>query len=149
MSTRCHIIIKWDDKETFIYHHHDGYPEGVGTELKEILKSCTSYDWETIAEKILGYDDQYEEDSGIHGDEDYIYEIEAKDTYATLKCYSYSGSYRKDVQSSIDDRDIEIQKRVHFSALIGIKNMHAPLVLQFFPYSLGVHVNGVDILNAN
>lgn len=97
MSTRCHVIIKWDDKETFIYHHHDGYPEGVGSELKKILESCTSYDWETIAEKILGYDDQYEEDSGIHGDEDYIYEIEAKDTYATLKCYSYNGLYRKEL----------------------------------------------------
>ena len=94
MSTRCHIIVREVEyTEHYIYHHHDGYPEGVGSELKKILESCPSYDWETIMERILGYDDQYEEDNGIHGDEEYIYEIDSINTHAILKCYSSSGSY--------------------------------------------------------
>lgn len=101
MSTRCHIIVRETDDnsctEHYIYHHHDGYPEGVGSELKKILESCPSYDWETIVERILGYDDQYEEDNGIHGDEEYIYEIDAINTHAILKCYSSSGSYLEEL----------------------------------------------------
>lgn len=105
MSTRCHIVVRETEEtdnaiylcEHYIYHHCDGYPEGVGSELKKILESCPSYDWETIMEKILGYDSQYEEDRGIHGDEEYIYEIDAENTYAILKCYSSNGSYRKEL----------------------------------------------------
>lgn len=101
MSTRCHVIIRETDDSNsntkYIYHHCDGYPEGVGSELKKILESCPSYDWETIMEKILGYSSQYEEDRGIHGDEEYIYEIDAKNTHAILKCYSSDGSYRKEL----------------------------------------------------
>ena len=48
-------------------------------------------------EKILEYNDQYEEDSGIHGDEEYIYEIEAEGVSAILKCYSSDGSYKKEL----------------------------------------------------
>ena len=104
MSTRCHIVVREVEDtdndlctEHYIYHHHDGYPEGVGSELKKILESCPSYDWETIVERILGYDDQYEEDNGIHGDEEYIYEIDAINTHAILKCYSSLGPYRKEL----------------------------------------------------
>lgn len=33
MSTRCNIIIKdRGDRRIYLYHHHDGYPEGVGSE---------------------------------------------------------------------------------------------------------------------
>lgn len=106
MSTRCHIVVR-EIEETdnarylckghYVYHHCDGYPEGVGSELKEILESCPSYDWETIMEKILNYSDEYEEDSGIHGDEEYIYEIDSENTHAILKCYSSDGPYKKEL----------------------------------------------------
>lgn len=36
MSTRCQIRIKNE------YHHHDGYPEGVGADLKEYCKKLPS-----------------------------------------------------------------------------------------------------------
>lgn len=98
MSTRCHVvIIEPDDTEHYIYHHCDGYPDGVGSELNGILESCPSYDWETIMEKILNYSDEYEEDSGIHGDEEYIYEIDTNNTYAILKCFSSDGPNRKEL----------------------------------------------------
>ena len=93
MSTRCHIIVIGENKEKyFIYHHHDGYPEGVGEELKEILGSCVSFDHETILEKILAYDSQYEVDEGIHGDEEFIYYISTLgNDSVTLTCYPYDG----------------------------------------------------------
>lgn len=106
MSTRCHVIIREVEEtdnarylctEHYVYHHCDGYPDGVGSELKKILESCPSYDWETIMEKILDYSDEYEEDSGIHGDEEYIYDIEAEGVSAILKCYSSDGSYKKEL----------------------------------------------------
>lgn len=92
MSTRCHIVvIEEDNTKHYIYHHSDGYPEGVGAELEEVLEACPSYDWETIMEHILAYDSQYEEDSGIHGDEEYIYEIQITNggTGAIYECYKY------------------------------------------------------------
>ena len=106
MSTRCHVIIRETEEtdnaiylctEHYVYHHFDGYPDGVGEELKKILESYPSYDWETIMEKILDYSDEYEEDNGIHGDEEYIYEIEARNTCALLKCFSSDGSNRKEL----------------------------------------------------
>ena len=98
MSTRCHIIIEESfDKEHYIYHHCDGYPEGVGEELKEILEKCPSYDWETIMEKILAYSDQYEEDNGIHGDEEYIYVITPLNSNAILECYTSDGPEMHDL----------------------------------------------------
>ena len=39
MSTRCNVIIKEYDGNFFqLYHHHDGYPEGVGADLEEYIK---------------------------------------------------------------------------------------------------------------
>ncbi len=115
MSTRCHIVVVDDDeKRHYIYHHYDGYPWGVGSELKEILKICPSYDWETIMEKILEYDDQYEEDTKIHGDEEYIYEIYADNTKSQLRCFKSGGAklerlvwvedYPENISQSLEDQ---------------------------------------------
>lgn len=30
MSTRCQIKIRYCNQDILLYHHHDGYPEGVG-----------------------------------------------------------------------------------------------------------------------
>lgn len=38
MSTRCNIIIKDGAERIYLYHHHDGYPMGVGTELQDYLQ---------------------------------------------------------------------------------------------------------------
>ena len=33
MSTRSIVIVKNYDQEIWLYHHYDGYPEGVGFDL--------------------------------------------------------------------------------------------------------------------
>lgn len=103
MSTRCHIVVIDNGEEKgYIYHHCDGYPDGVGEELKEILSKCNEYnDYETIMEKILDYDDSYEEDTGIHGDEEYIYKIYVIGETATLRCFESYGANLGDIIFSI------------------------------------------------
>jgi len=90
MSTRCHVILEKKDCETeFVYHHFDGYPEGVGEELVGLLKKYNKQHWEpvAIANWLEKQDDLYEPDDGIHGDEEYVYVIDC-DKH-TLQCFEY------------------------------------------------------------
>ena len=70
-----------DNTTNYVYHHTDGYPEGVGAELREYLRKwCESRD-EFTAEDFCTYmendDPSYEfENIGIHGDEDYLYTVD-------------------------------------------------------------------------
>lgn len=92
MSTRCHILLEKNDSETkFVYHHFDGYPEGVGEELVGLLSRYNMQNWEpaAIANWLENQDDLYEPDDGIHGDEEYVYVIDC-DSH-TLRCYEYDG----------------------------------------------------------
>lgn len=100
MSTRCNIIVK-DDKgnRIYLYHHHDGYPEGVGTDLKFWAKSAK---WgvyrhyaHSVANSLLkglhspfyGYEDKdYELTSGLHGDIDYFYIVKLYSNADPDKC---------------------------------------------------------------
>lgn len=88
MSTRCNIIIKDGSDRFYLYHHHDGYPMGVGTELSRFLgdyfKPIGSFHphWYggSIATALVKgrafypfdkegkHDDEYEITSGLHGD---------------------------------------------------------------------------------
>ena len=96
MSTRCNIIIKEKNEEPLIiYHHHDGYPEGVGAELKNVISErinsicgCKGTIKKYILSRIL-YDvsHQYEETDSIHGDIEYLYVLEIKDDGVLYKCY--------------------------------------------------------------
>lgn len=91
MSTRATILIKSEkeNKRVSIYHHCDGYPEGVGEFLKNILSSL-GRDWYVynIANKLLKNqrDKYYELTCGQHGDEEYAYLIDVDKR--ELKCYS-------------------------------------------------------------
>ena len=93
MATRAHLIIKdKDGDERFIYHHWDGYPEGVGKEVREFLhleEVANIFNAQEFCKAIEKWDCSYEfEDTGLHGDEDYIYEIDLdKRTY---RCYNVS-----------------------------------------------------------
>lgn len=106
MSTRATILIKSEkqNEQVRIYHHWDGYPEGVGADLKHYLKEVGFFD-----AKIKGYpyfnayliandlikgkcgiidgkpDMGYELTSCQHGDEEYAYLIDCDNK--TLKCY--------------------------------------------------------------
>lgn len=87
MSTRCHIAICNDLKEQEegifkrLYHHCDGYPSGVGSELANILKNAPK-PWtpESIQKFISEYDSDYRPiESEVAWDQEYVYIIFCKD----------------------------------------------------------------------
>ena len=90
MSTRSEILIKdygtyegkkWN-KKVKLYHHHDGYPEGVGKFLVEEvlskLKTSNGYDCDSIANFLIKHkeDEEYEVTAYYHPDIEYFYEID-------------------------------------------------------------------------
>ena len=104
MSTRCNIAVRhkgWDDSGptyTYIYHHCDGYPSGVGSDLKAFLAKHWNKpgDWQWMDYATLMIDDilkgkvggdlDYRFTQGIHGDIEYLYVIDTLDH--TFKCYA-------------------------------------------------------------
>ena len=92
MSTRATICIKEkDEQDIWVYHHCDGYPDDVGSDLKKYLKTL-KYGWiayeianDLIKDRVNLKDDGYELTSGQHGDEEYAYLINCDDQ--TIKCY--------------------------------------------------------------
>ena len=102
MSTRCNIIIKDRDSRIYLYHHHDGYPEGVGAELRAYLERNWNEAWRNywpgshIANELVkGHilypfddekdDDEYQVTYGLHGDIEYCYVINCQ--ARTIRCY--------------------------------------------------------------
>jgi len=97
MSTRATILIKSEKKKESvrIYHHCDGYPEGIGSDMKDFLETICYWDVYEIANDLIKgrcgilvgnrRDDGYELTSCQHGDEEYAYLIDC-DT-KTLTCY--------------------------------------------------------------
>lgn len=82
MSTRCNIIIKDKRGKIYLYHHHDGYPEGVGSDLFERLKVLflNTYLYKTSLANFLVKDtnDEYNITDSIHGDIDFLYTIDCE-----------------------------------------------------------------------
>ncbi len=91
MSTRATILIKSkrNKQEIRIYHHTDGYPEGIGVKLKEFLNGKPYWDVEDIANDLVKGkccdDIYYEITTSQHGDEEYAYLIDCDEKQ--LKCY--------------------------------------------------------------
>lgn len=81
MSTRCNIIIEDQNQKITLYHHHDGYPEGVGLYLYNNIgeKIKTGY-WRAtdVANMLIKSkdDDEYELTTGLHGDIEFLYTID-------------------------------------------------------------------------
>ena len=87
MSTRATIRLKEGENIVNLYHHHDGYPEGVGDDLKNRLNNDKKY-WDMYSFATLlikDNNDEYELTCGQHGDEAYAYLIDF-DT-KTITCY--------------------------------------------------------------
>lgn len=87
MSTRATIRLKEGENIVNLYHHHDGYPEGVGEDLKQRLNNDKGYwDMHSFANLLIKDNtDEYELTYGQHGDEIYAYLIDF-DT-KTITCY--------------------------------------------------------------
>lgn len=105
MSTRCNILFKVNGEEWFwLYHHHDGYPEGVGAWLVDYLTRETNgfTIWpDTMANDLIKNkaglnDDGYELTSGQHGDIEFL--------------YTYDYRYIKDAESDrIREYDVSLR----------------------------------------
>ena len=114
MSTRCNIIIKDGAERIHLYHHQDGYPMEVGTELQDYLQRKWGEYWRSywcgtsIANDLvkghINYplakepheDDEYEVTYGLHGDVEYVYVINCR--ARTIRCYSipWDDEFHKD-----------------------------------------------------
>ncbi len=86
VSTRCNIVIENKNDALYLYHHCDGYPEGVGNELLELsnmLKSgmMPSDVYDTL---VYLYGDYYEITNKLHGDIEYVYNIKLNEDNAEI-----------------------------------------------------------------
>lgn len=75
MSTRCQVKVISRGKEVMLYHHCDGYPEGVGYCLLKLLKKNED-GWrasELVTTMIKN--GNFEITFGKHSDIEYYYEL--------------------------------------------------------------------------
>ena len=95
MSTRCcvKVVKKFNDdnvKEVMIYHHHDGYPEGVGADLVNRSKEkwdkyANGWDIDLIVNDLVkDTDEEYEITCYNHVDIEYLYTIDCDNK--DIKC---------------------------------------------------------------
>lgn len=75
MSTRCQVEVIANGKSVMLYHHCDGYPEGVGYCLLKILdKSKEKWRSSELVNKMITRGD-FEITFGNHCDIEYYYEL--------------------------------------------------------------------------
>lgn len=102
MSTRCALIVTernlWRDErpveEVFrIYRHCDGYPDGMGEDLKDICRSYfevrprESWSQWLVSELARRCSFEIEPKSAVHGDLEYLYRIDV-DGSITVGCWA-------------------------------------------------------------
>ncbi|MFI3241193.1 MAG: hypothetical protein R3Y43_01340 [Alphaproteobacteria bacterium] len=99
MTTRCIIKIKgYYNGKIDIYHHADGYPDGVGLDLYNKIQPLLEENigrieqgyslknnFGTIIESVMGIDNGYEFTENRHFDIDYMYIIDMKKS--TILCH--------------------------------------------------------------
>lgn len=96
MSTRANIVIKKGNDFQQMYHHHDGYPSGVGIELQEFTQEILRDEKKdellqsplSLAQALAKMDNSYElEDTlNLHSDIEYLYVIDMD--MEVVYCYS-------------------------------------------------------------
>lgn len=87
MSTRCEVLIQTQDGEQHkYYHHHDGYPWGVGWDLtQKIMQYPKRFSSENMLRTILTHDYEPEALTVEHGDSEFFYYIKSTENGITLK----------------------------------------------------------------
>lgn len=75
MSTRCQVKVIANGKELMLYHHCDGYPEGVGYCLLKILKKYGNGCWASNLVMKMINRGNFEITFGNHCDIEYYYEL--------------------------------------------------------------------------
>ncbi len=96
IATRCSIIIEQEGSRicpTYIYHHYDGYPAGVGKKLENQLEKYIQNDKslftiDDVAKSICSIDSGYENVYNISWDIEYLYIVRILiGNKLGLKCY--------------------------------------------------------------
>lgn len=106
MSTRSNIIIKKNgqDSQRFVYHHCDGYFEGVGFEIRnniipKYIKKYKEFSVNDLFVELTDYDSQYQKTDAIHGDIEYLYILEViEPDHLVFKCLDVPGFDKYDYE---------------------------------------------------
>ena len=105
MSTRCNVVVRDGGDELWFYRHSDGYPESVLPSLEPLMEKLRDgalrdnvnqfSGWlivlgnEGYGRRSPGYDDwkvgHYEPTTGLHGDVNYVYEIDLRSKELTAR----------------------------------------------------------------
>ena len=115
MSTRCNIRVYdcRDKSSLWIYHHHDGYPAGVGKELEQFLSSggnrLLSPNKMFKALRYI-YGEEYKATSRRHGDISYMYDIEINEEKTVLTTYELLYNYDGTRHTGLDTETREINR---------------------------------------
>lgn len=110
MSTRCNIVVLAGEARVVLYHHHDGYVEGVGFDLVERMKNVLKQGWrgadEFLNNLLKDSKDEYEfsTGSGLHGDIEYLYEVDCK--VKTVKGWPMHHDWENDTMERGDEIDV-------------------------------------------
>lgn len=116
MSTRCcvKVIQSWGEgenkitRECMLYHHHDGYPEGVGHDLKRrFVPGDTEYPWDIdtiVNDLIKDPDDEYEFTALDHTDIEYLYTIDCN--AKTIKCNECQWVFEDENGNFVDENEV-------------------------------------------
>lgn len=124
MSTRCCIEVKqtfkkeengpFEVKSVMLYHHHDGYPQGVGYDLWSRLSKYTG-NWdidEIVNHLIKDPEDEYEYTAFNHTDIEYLYVINCSSR--TLKCYKCEWIFEDENGNLVDENRIGKEVKLNF-----------------------------------
>lgn len=121
MSTRCNVIIRKDGNQVVLYHHWDGYPEGVGYDLVERFRKNFQPgqpEWTmagVVNMLIKDKEDQgYEWTTRLHGDIEYLYTVDLN--RKTITCDDVDNWDGLKINQSWDmfeyqKNELEIEKR--------------------------------------
>lgn len=101
MSTRANILIIDNFGRKYnVYHHHDGYLSGVGLDLYRRLRELKNISAKGFVNRLVkDPDDEYEITFGVHGDEEFFYEIDyLNHTLTAAHAMTYSGNDKINAQ---------------------------------------------------
>lgn len=93
MSTRANIVIEYTDKDTnepaehWLYHHWDGYVQGIGEEIVQAVHDYRQYlDSKHDLHYLLNeFKRSYEDTGSMHGDIEFLYRITFSNNEVKIK----------------------------------------------------------------
>ena len=108
MSTRANVKIIGKHGTVFLYRHCDGYPEGLGEELKYFIQDHEFFtsDAKEFAEKLINTDSNLELTDREHGDIEYLYVIDLEEK--SFECLGITYDYKKCCKPVFKHSDIKV-----------------------------------------